>query len=382
MYVSVGLGVLTKGPVAAVVPALVFFVYLAGHRELSRVREMMSPTGIVVVLAIVAPWYIALYVQHGWTYIQEFFITENLGRYTETVGVQTRSPFFYLPVLFHDALPWSLFLPAVLAAWMQARRADAGTAHRLRGLLLLWIAVTVLFFSFSQTKQDLYIFSIVAAVAALGGDFVARAFDGARTDTRWLTPTLAVLAVVLVGLGALVLYFFAVLDIYRFDGAALEGTLVIAGGVLMLALLARGRRAAAAVAALAVCVAFNWILVLRVLPSVERYKPVVPLSEVIRRQATPADAVAHFDVALPSMVFYLRRHIDVWIDVEMFASQIRSQRRVFAVLPADRYPRLRTEFGVPTCELARFPTSDIRLRSLLRRSPPPEIILITNRCAP
>ena len=34
MYVSVGLGVLTKGPVAALLPGLVFAVYLLVHREL------------------------------------------------------------------------------------------------------------------------------------------------------------------------------------------------------------------------------------------------------------------------------------------------------------------------------------------------------------
>jgi hypothetical protein len=45
MYVSVGLGVLTKGPVAAAIPFLVFVTYLAVHRELGRLREMMIPSG-------------------------------------------------------------------------------------------------------------------------------------------------------------------------------------------------------------------------------------------------------------------------------------------------------------------------------------------------
>ena len=44
MYASVGLGVLTKGPVAAALPGLVFALYLVVHGELRRVREMMIPT--------------------------------------------------------------------------------------------------------------------------------------------------------------------------------------------------------------------------------------------------------------------------------------------------------------------------------------------------
>src|SRR6185436_1435287 len=157
MYVSVGLGMLTKGPVAAVIQLIVFITYLAVHRELGRLREMMIPAGALIALMIVAPWYVALYQQHGWMYITEFFIGENVGRFTETIGVQERGPFFYLPVLFHDMLPWSLCLPAIVYLWRRDRRSLAdpslmtagasAEALRIRTLLLLWIAVTVVLFS-------------------------------------------------------------------------------------------------------------------------------------------------------------------------------------------------------------------------------------------
>jgi 4-amino-4-deoxy-L-arabinose transferase-like glycosyltransferase len=80
MYVSIGLGVLTQGPVAAVVPAIVFLAYLLARRELRRSREMMIPLGTAIVLAIVVPWYAVLYMRHGWTYIISFFLGENLAR--------------------------------------------------------------------------------------------------------------------------------------------------------------------------------------------------------------------------------------------------------------------------------------------------------------
>ena len=66
MYVCVGLGVLTKGPIAALLPGLVFAIYLTVHRELGRARDMLVPLGTVIVLAIVVPWYAALYQQWGW----------------------------------------------------------------------------------------------------------------------------------------------------------------------------------------------------------------------------------------------------------------------------------------------------------------------------
>jgi 4-amino-4-deoxy-L-arabinose transferase-like glycosyltransferase len=384
MYLCVGLGVLTKGPVAAAIPMAVFVAYLAVNRELHRLREMMIPAGTAIALAVAAPWYVLLYVQHGWRYISEFFIGENLMRYAETVGVQARGPEFYLPIVFSDSLPWSLCLPAAAIAWARERhRADLH--HRLRTLLLLWIGIIVVVFSFSQTKQDLYIFPIVSAIAALVADWMARTIDRGPAvpaqEGREVPATFWVLAGVLVATGAFVLYLFGPSQgVYRVDGAQMTGWLAAAGGVAV-AVLARLRRRAAAVAAvLGVFIAFNWILVLQALPSFEQYKPVVPLSRVIEREASADDAVAHFDVALPSMVFYLKRHIDVWIDPEMFLGQIRSDRRVYAVLPASRYDELKTRFAVPTCVLARHPTSDVRLRSVLEREPPPEVVLVTNRC--
>jgi 4-amino-4-deoxy-L-arabinose transferase-like glycosyltransferase len=385
MYVSVGLGVLAKGPVAAAIPLVVFLAYLGAYREWHRLREMMIPAGIVIALVIAAPWYVLLYLQHGWTYITGFFIGENLGRFTETVGVQARGPLFYLPVLFSDALPWSLCLPAIVAAWAGERhRADL--RHRIRTLLLLWVGLIVLLFSFSQTKQDLYVFPIVAAIAALGGDWVARMLDigPAASESRergWLTVSLSVLAVILVALGAFVLYVFgAAQTVYRVDGAQLAGWLAASGGLVIGVCAWRRQRMPAVAVALAVFIAFNWVLALRALPSFEQYKPVVPLSRVIERQAMPGDAIVHFDVALPSMVFYLKRHIDIGFDPARFVEQMKSAQAVYAVLPANRYDDLKDAFGIPTCVLARQATSDVKLRAILELEPPPEVVLISNRC--
>jgi 4-amino-4-deoxy-L-arabinose transferase-like glycosyltransferase len=103
MYVSVGLGMLTKGPVAAVVPALVFAMYLLVNRELERITSLMIPAGILIVLAIVVPWYAALYRQDGWGPIVSFFVGENVSRFTSGIGVRVeRGPLLYLPVVFSD----------------------------------------------------------------------------------------------------------------------------------------------------------------------------------------------------------------------------------------------------------------------------------------
>jgi 4-amino-4-deoxy-L-arabinose transferase-like glycosyltransferase len=391
MYVSVGLGVLTKGPVAAVIPLLVFVAYLAMHRELGRLREMMIPAGTVIALLIAAPWYVALYLQHGWTYITGFFIGENVGRFTETIGVQERPAWFYLPVLFSDMLlPWSLCLPAIVYAWFRDRRGHEDPSLRIRTLLLLWIVITVVFFSLSQTKQDLYIFPIVTAVAALGGDWVARALapaavqagEGAHyAPNKWFRGTTTVIGIVMLALGAFVLYLFSGdRPVYVIQGAQASAWIAMAGGVLVAALPWFRQPVAAVSSVLIALIAFNWLLVLRALPSFEQFKPVVPLSRAIEQRAAASDVIAHSEVALPSMVYYLRRHIEDDLYPDQLADLLRSDKRVFAVLPADRYDALKADYHVAGCVVARQKTADIKLRSLLERWEPPEVLVITNRC--
>jgi 4-amino-4-deoxy-L-arabinose transferase-like glycosyltransferase len=383
MYVCIGLGVLTKGPVAIVLPALAFGVYLLACRELRRIREMMVPLGLAIVLAIVTPWYAALYSRYGWKYITEFFVAENLERYASGVGSLGRGPLFYVPVVFTDSLPLALFLVAAAAVWFSDyRRASMRTDVRLRTLLWSWIATIVLFFSFSQTKQDLYVFPITVAIAALGADAVVRALASESPASRvWVSRTALTLGALLFAAGLAIAALFEMAgNAYVFDGLWWVAGVTVAGGLGVLAM-ARKRLFAAVICIMATFITLNWLLVVVILPGFERYKPVPPLADAIARRMDADDVVVHYDVALPSMVFYLRRHIEVYFDRDAFLQRMRSDDDVFAVLTEDRYAALKSALPAPTCVIDRRPTADVKLRSLLEREPPPNILLITNRCS-
>ena len=386
MYVSVGLGVLTKGPVAVALPGLVFAVYLVVHGELRRVRDMMIPAGALVVLAIVVPWYAALYARDGWTYIVSFFWGENFGRYTEGIGAdQSRGADFYLPVIFSDAFPWSVFLFASAACWFSERRAPAARAQpgfRIRTLLWLWILTIVVFFSFSRSKQDLYIFPIVPAVAALAGVDIIRAEHG--VERRWRTglrATAAAIGLLLAFAGAGVLYVFhSAGTVYALEGAALIGAIAVMGGLACAAIAFTGRARLALFTVAVALAAMQWVFVLRVLPSFERYKPVPALIDALHRHnLTPDDVIAHYEVDLPSMVFYLRRHIDMHFEVEPFLEAMRVNRRVFVVMSAEDYAALKDFMG-PSCVLHEQPTLNVKMKAVIAREPLPKLLLITNRC--
>ena len=380
MYVSVGLGVLTKGPIAIALPGLIFFIYLLVHRELHRVTRMMIPAGIAIVAAIVVPWYAALYRRDVWTHIVSFFVGENIGRFSEGVGVdQDRGALFYLGVLFSDGFPWAILLfSAGVLWWRSAEHPAPGTehraAHRVQALLWIWILTIVVFFSFSASKQDLYIYPVMPAVAALGGVAIA----GGAPGVRWLSALIGLLLAIL---GAGVLYVFqASENVYELTGVQLVSALAILGGALALILAAYDRWRSGLLAFLAAGVLINWTLVLRVLPSFEKYKPVPPITRFLESRASPDDVIAHYSVALPSMVYYMRRHIDVTYDRDTFIRMMQQPRRVYGVLWTEEYQRLRNDLGVPTCDVFRTPAFNIKLGAVIEREPLPELVVITNRC--
>jgi 4-amino-4-deoxy-L-arabinose transferase-like glycosyltransferase len=368
MYVTAGLGVLTKGPIAVLLPALSFTLYLAAHREMRRLREMMIPAGLLIVLAIVVPWYAALYQREGWTPILSFFVGENVGRYTTGIGFQSpRGFFFYLPVILADAFPLSLFLVAAAISFRRERT-------RIETLLWIWTGVIVLFFSFSHDKQDLYILPVVAAVAALGATAIAR-------GGKAVTATCVVLGSLLAVAGAAVVYGSETAATgYRFGVAPLVAAIALAGGVAAGTLALRRRVLSAVATALVVLLTVNWLVVVRILSDLDQRKPVPALTAFLAPRITAEDVLATYNVALPSMVYYLQRRVNVHYAPDPFVADATAARRMFGVLSEADYAALGDRIRTRTCVLKRVPAFELKLKQVLTGSRSPELLLITNKC--
>jgi 4-amino-4-deoxy-L-arabinose transferase-like glycosyltransferase len=285
-------------------------------------------------------------------------------------------------VLLTDSFPWAVFLFASAASWLSDRRerTEHDGGFRIRTLLWLWIAVIVLFFSFSASKQDLYIFPVVPAIAALAGVFIARSLGGLDSRRALLMTSGAIGALLALTGIALVWLFNGGGNAYAIEGAMLVAAIGIAGGGAAVVLSFAGRARAALVTLATTVILLNWTFVLRVLPSFEVYKPVPQLAATLAPRLGPSDTVATYDVALPSMVYYLQRHVAMLFEPEELVSTLRATGTVYAVLTRDTYRRLAPAVGVPTCEIASAPTFDVKLKNILSREPLPELVVITNRC--
>jgi 4-amino-4-deoxy-L-arabinose transferase-like glycosyltransferase len=155
-YAALGLGMLAKGPIALLLPALSLAGFTALRGAWNDWKDW-HPSGLWITAAIAAPWFILCTVVNGWKFLETFLITHNVQRFTTSIFGHDRPLYFFLPVLLLLTFPWTFLLISAL------RR----TFGRNEQLMLWWAAVPFVFFSFSGSKLPGYILPMVPPIALL-----------------------------------------------------------------------------------------------------------------------------------------------------------------------------------------------------------------------
>ena len=154
--------------------------------------------------------------------------------------------------------------------------------------------------------------------------------------------------------------------VYALHGAAFVGGAAAVGGDAgaRVSRCSTGR-GAALVVVLVSLVTLNWVFVIRRPSELRTLQTGPPADRRDSKRFAEGDVVAHYNVALPSMVYYLGRHIEILFDREKFLTLLKGDKRVFAVLSAGDYEEIARDAGVPTCVLDRRPTVNIKLKAVL-----------------
>jgi 4-amino-4-deoxy-L-arabinose transferase-like glycosyltransferase len=235
MALFAGIGVLAKGPVGLLLPALVVVAFLlltGGVRAWLRWRPLLAMAALF--LGVTLPWYAAAAAVNGRDFLGGFLGFSNLQRFTTVLYDHPGPPWFYLPWVVVLLLPWSLFLPSAIAAQRLRLRWPGPPQPQAPGdlglFLVLWLALILAFFSAAATKLPGYILpalpagSLLVALfwrplpAAADGEPGGRAFGGARTAATVEILLLAAMA----GAAALAPGWVARDPAYPAFGAALE----------------------------------------------------------------------------------------------------------------------------------------------------------------
>ena len=165
-YVLMGLGFLTKGLIAMILPGLIFGSFLLWAGDLKEIRRMHVGWGLLIIAAIITPWMSAIMHREP-DFFYEFIIKHHFKRFaTEKFG-RVRPVWFFAPILLGMWFPWSLFLPS---AALRGLRRPAPEALKIK-FLICWTAVIFIFFSIPSSKLPYYLVPLSMPLAMLTAVF-------------------------------------------------------------------------------------------------------------------------------------------------------------------------------------------------------------------
>lgn len=151
-----GLGVLTKGPVAVLIPFATLLLWLWRQQGWRAVlpglwRILAEPGALALFFLAWAPWYAYALQRHGFAFVDGFLLQHNLQRFSSPLEGHGGGPLYYLLMLPLLSLPWT---PLLAAALLRLRRS---WQQPLPSFLICWGGFVLLFFSLSGTKLPHYV---------------------------------------------------------------------------------------------------------------------------------------------------------------------------------------------------------------------------------
>jgi len=171
-FVWAGLGVLSKGLLALLIPALVVCVHLlSARRWQDLIKTIFFWPGWLALWAIALPWYVYQYSLHGVAFLQAFFLDGFVFQFARAYA-NTSSPLYYLYTLPLIVVPFSYV--AMVALW----RAGQDWNTPFNRYMLCWFSVVLVSFSAGGKMQPNYLLygstALFLLMAKFQADYKAR----------------------------------------------------------------------------------------------------------------------------------------------------------------------------------------------------------------
>lgn len=218
-YASLGVAALAKGPVGIILPlAVVHAWWMICHRLDSTIQQtakskvdqswlsflkhtaiegwlcfnplnvwrslvaLRTLPGLLLSIAIAAPWYLAVHSATEGAFTRGFFIDHNVSRAMNTMEGHNGFPGFYLAAILVGTFPWSMWLIPMIV-WARRIYRESIVQRQLLVLGCVWMAVYVGAFSLASTKLPSYTTPCLAGAALIIGSYFK------HFEASWQMPT-------------------------------------------------------------------------------------------------------------------------------------------------------------------------------------------------
>jgi 4-amino-4-deoxy-L-arabinose transferase-like glycosyltransferase len=383
---SAGLGFLTKGPLAVVIPTIVLVPIWWRERRHVDLRPSNFALALLLFALAGLPWYVAMWLEHGTPYLQSFFVADNLERFATTRYNDVRALWYYVPILLGGLLPWTVFL--LVLPWRPLR--DLWRRRRrltiVEWRLLIWTLAPLLLFTASIGKQPRYILPVLPPIAMMLGVGISNRLEAADEPTAGRELTIATLmTAAMFALMAVLLYRARILFLSAHPALTLSGIALVCTAAIALAITAVSRAWRRLPAVMALSAAVLWLTLEFGAFAGRRPEAVEEIAALIHANRLGGEPIGEYNAFVRNLPFYTRISQLQIIDDDSAVAFLRSNDRVFLVLQHGDVERLKTASGVPLKTIGQvtyWNTAGVRLRTLLAPSPEQDldtVVLVSNR---
>lgn len=228
-----------KGPAGFLLPMLCAGAYVFATAKWRKLLEIELLSGVLIVLVVAIPWYVAMYMRHGQPFTDRLLFHDMWKRalthvHDTNVGDDVSFRYFIWQ-LGYAFFPWTGLVPAGLVWWARRRDDSAQGKGDAAVFLTMWFVFAFALFTAMLTKFHHYIFPAVPPAAMLTG-IVLDHMIGRRQLAgvgRWSMT--GYVASIVTGTGLLIYGFFRLFPGRLFGNVEIE-TMTARPGMLWIAI--------------------------------------------------------------------------------------------------------------------------------------------------
>lgn len=300
-YVSIGLAVLAKGPVAIVLSGLTVMTFLIFKKELKlkNILRIRPVIGGLIVLLISVPWFVRVHQLTNGEFTKGFFLDHNLSRFGSEMEGHGGLPIVTWLFVILGLLPFSFFIIQGFVQSWKHRKSDDFVLFS-----FVLSSVFILFFSISFTKLPNYPMPAYPFVAVLIAFYLKKVLNR-KIGLKGYRISLWVLfgITVLIPVTAYILLAYIEHELYSVHLSSIQLAILPAGTALSLYYLKR-KKLFESTLALGACFMFLSLELFQfIYPGLSMKSPAVMAKEVMK----PDDDVIIYKGYDPALLFNFER---------------------------------------------------------------------------
>ncbi|MHC5653284.1 ArnT family glycosyltransferase [Stappia sp. ICDLI1TA098] len=231
-WIALAVSVLIKGPVGPMVVGLTLVALCLWHRELRWLSRLRPLFGLPAFVLLVAPWFVAIYIQTDGAFFAEAVGKDLLGK------VATGQESHGAPPLTHLAAALATFWPLPAFALLALPRVRRSLRMPAVVFALCWILPSWAVFELTATKLPHYTMPLLPAVVLLAAILLAA--EGPVPGRGWRYAAAALLVIPAIGVAAANFVAPAVFGVWPSPPGAVIAALALVPALAATRLMARG----------------------------------------------------------------------------------------------------------------------------------------------